>query len=381
MEINSRKISNFLFYFYALIFLFNVNNFTVEVQYIVTLIIAMVGLFGLFYVKKDIQILGIYLLIVVLFTCKFFFGSFKFSVFVSVFSFYPIILSLKQVYSFNNIASISSILGKYLIFLMLVCSFWAFNLDNLEFTRLVSTYTYHILFSDDFRSTDMMPYLTISFFSIFVYLKSLSNFKYLVLFFLIFLFPVLKFDKSNLWLIYISFFSLSIVPVRYYKIINVLILVFLLLIPLFIIHFSIIYSSDPIANLLTSGRIEIWSSVSVELLKNYPFNIFFGLGHNFVPFMVTPFSDSLTFDDVSYHSGLFRFMAQDGYLMYCLICFLLYFSFREFGWYSTFIFMFIFLYNIFDGSYFTNFSFYPILIFPYLIVKNIIYSFYKPSFY
>jgi hypothetical protein len=286
-----------------------------------------------------------------------------------------------QVSSFNNIASISSFLGKYLIFLMLVCFFLAFNLDNLEFTRLVSNYTYHILFSDDFRSTDMMPYLTISFFSIFVYLKSLANFKYLLLVFLIFLFPVLKFDKSNLWLIYISFFSLSIVPVKYYKIINFLILVFLLLIPLLIIHFSLIYDNDPIANLITSGRIEIWSSVSAELLKNYPSNIFFGLGHNFVPFMVTPFSDSLTFDDVSYHSGLFRFMAQDGYLMYCLSCFLLYFSFKEFGWFSTFIFMFIFLYNIFDGSYFTNFSFYPILIFPYLIIKNKIHSFYKPSFY
>jgi hypothetical protein len=378
MIFKSTTFNNFIFCIYALVFVFNVNNFTVELQYLITLLISIVGIFCFYYPRKEIYITNIYILIITLFAFKFFYGSFKFSVFISVFSFYPIILSLRHVFSFAKISKISTFLGKYLIFLMVLCFFPFFNLDNLEFTRLISTFTYHVLFSDDFRSTDMMPYLSISFFSIFFYLKVQLDLRYVFFIFLILLFPVLKFDKTNLWLIYISLFSLSITPIRYFKIINIMILVVLLLIPFLIIHFSIIYSNDPIANLLTSGRIEIWSSVSTELLKNYPFNILLGVGHDFVPYMVTPFSDSLTFDDVSYHSGLFRFMAQDGYLLYSFSCFLLYFAIKELGNYSTFIFILVVLYNIFDGSFFTNFSFYPILIFPYLISKNYIINFVNP---
>jgi hypothetical protein len=370
----TNKIINLLFLFYSLIFIFNVNTITVEIQYLISTVIVLFGIYVFSKSELNKYQTILYLLIVLIFLFKLYFNTFKISVFVTFISSIIIFNVLEKVTEFKKNAIIGISVGFYLILIMLVLYLPTGSLNSLDYTRLISDYVIHSFFSDDFRSTDMMPYLTISIFALFLFLKINNKKIYTLLCFLLLLFPVLKFDKSNLWMDYFSFFILTLIPTRYYKYINYFILLFFLLFPILVMKYSVLYEDDYLANLVTSGRIEIWSSASNELNKNFPFNFLFGVGHNFMPFMATPFSDVKTYDEVSYHSGLFRFMAQDGYFVYFLCCIFVFIYLKKLGEYSVYIFLLILLYNLFDGSFFTNFTFYPILIFSFFILKSILNS-------
>lgn len=364
-----KKNINLLFLLYTILFMFNVNSLTVNIQYLLTTFIVALGFYIFLKSKVDKNQISLFILIIFIFIFKFYHHTFKLSVFISFISSLFIFTILDKVIQYKKYALMSISVGIYLILTMIILYFPAASLNSLDYTRFVSKYIVHSLFSDDFRSTDMMPYLTIALFAFFLFLKIKNKKSHTFFYFFLLLFPILKFDKSNLWMIYFILFILTLIPNNYYKYINYILLFIFLSFPILVIKFSVLYDDDYLANLITSGRIEIWSSASTELYKNFPFNFLFGVGHDFKPFMITPFSDIKSFDEVSYHSGLFRFMAQDGYLIYFFSCLFLFLYIIKIGEYGTYILLLILLYNLFDGSFFTNFTFYPLLIFPFFILK------------
>ena len=312
------------------------------------------------------------LLLSIIFILKMSYGSAKLSVFISCISVIFIFRLLEGYNYFKIHASLGLSVGVYLILTMLIIFFTSPGLSSLDFTRSLSSRLVHSLFSEDFRSTDMMPYLGLAVFALFLFLKLNERRLVLLLAFIFLVLPILKFDKSNLWLMFFSFFFLTLIPRKFYKTLNYVVLVAFLTFPILVVQCSIIYGDDLFLNLITSGRVEIWSSASKELLKNSPWNVVFGVGHDFTPFMRTPYSEALTYDEVSYHSGLFRFMAQDGYLLYAFCCILIHYYIERLGLYGIYILVFIFLYNVFDGSFFSNFTFHPFFIFPVFILKSLV---------
>jgi hypothetical protein len=227
--------------------------------------------------------------------------------------------------------------------------------------------------SRDFRSSDILGFLLLSFPFLLLTLKS----KIIIRLSLITLILVMVYTTKILAIIIsIAFICSYLFNPKYHKYL-VWSIIFLLIFYPFIMQSSFIINlfSDKKIDLLLSGRGRIWLA-AVNMWTENTSNLLFGIGDR--PLIIKNFF-SEGFTEISYHSGLLRLLVQNGIIFYFLSLGSLIYLFINNYQRSTekikkvfiaFI-ISVFMLNISDGSLFYSFDYIVSTVIPIGIIFNL----------